>query len=120
MADTYGFHRKESEVSKEKDRCHLVALTKSKVYCSCKSDIPLLSQGALWALSSSVKVLEFPQVRDLALSVLWLGSLLWYWFDPQELPNAAGVAKRKKKIKKEKCNKGYFLKVKPTSHRANI
>ena len=37
-------------------------------------------------------------VKDLALSLLWLRSLLWRGFDswPQELPHALGTAKKKK------------------------
>ena len=42
------------------------------------------------------------QVKDLALSLQWLGLLLWFAFDPwfPEPPQAAGVAKKKKKKKK--------------------
>ena len=36
------------------------------------------------------------QVKDLALSLLWLGLLLWYGFDPWpgEVPHAKGAAKK--------------------------
>ena len=42
------------------------------------------------------------QVRDPALPLQWLGSLLWHVFSPclaWEPPNAVGVAKKKKKKK---------------------
>ena len=54
---------------------------------------------------------EFPGglvVKDLAQSLLGLGSLLWYGFDPwpQELTHAKGTVKKKKKEEKEKV-RGY-------------
>ena len=38
-------------------------------------------------------------VKDLVLSLLWLGSLLWHAFNllAQELPHATGAAKRRKR-----------------------
>ena len=40
-------------------------------------------------------------VKDLALSLQWLGLLLWHKFDPwpRELPHALGSAKKKKSPK---------------------
>ena len=47
------------------------------------------------------------QVKDLALSLMWLWSLLWHGFDPWpgEQPYATGVAKTKqnRKIESNKC-----------------
>ena len=41
------------------------------------------------------------QIKDLALSLQWLGWLLWHRFEswPRELPHAVGAAKKEKEKK---------------------
>ena len=65
----------------------------------------LMNINAFWKLQCVLQVTESPgglEVKDLALSLLWLGSWLWAVTQVQclarELLHAMGTAKKKKKV----------------------